>query len=145
MLTMDFDKIAPWVSILSGNMCPRPEFATAVGNIDEEGMQAGVIYENFTRESVSVHVAVRKGTQLDRVFLAAIYDYPFNRLGVERVFLHVAELNIAAKRLAKHMGFRLVVTVPGVYPFNESLLIYRLDKKDCRFLNQEFAKVLEVA
>ena len=66
------------------------------------------------------------------LFLA--FDYPFNQLGVKRIFGQVPEDNHHAIEFNLKFGFRTVARVEGVFPGNIACLVMRLDRENCRML-----------
>ena len=46
----------------------------------------GVIFSNYTGESIAMHSAAWDQHWINRDMLFVIFDYPFNQLGVKRMF-----------------------------------------------------------
>ena len=85
--------------------------------------------------SISMHINSFDPKWATRDFLWAIFDYPFNQLHCEKVFGFTPESNNAALKLAMRLGFTLIAKVPGVYPNDDPLIISRLEKQECKWLN----------
>jgi len=66
--------------------------------------------------------------------LFAVFDYPFNQLGVKRLFGHVPEDNHGARLFNQKMGFQYVARIEGVFKHGIACLVMRLDREQCRFL-----------
>lgn len=101
---------------------------------DGRKLLGGVIYSNFTRESIQAHVAAFAPFWLDRTFLWMIFDYPFNQLKVNRVFCQMREGNAVAIEFNRKLGFKEVCRIDGVFP-GEQLVLTSIERQDCRWLN----------
>lgn len=108
---------------------------TTIGLLDPvKGLVAGVLYQNFNTVNISAHIAAEPGARwLTREFLHAIFDYPFNQLGVKRITGFVPAWNLAAQRFDEHLGFVREATLEDVLPEGD-LIIYRMKRQDCRWL-----------
>lgn len=100
---------------------------------DDERL-GGVIFTNFTGESIGMHSGSWDDHWINRDLLWVSFHYPFEQLGVKRIFGQVPEDNVHAQRFNEKLGFRYVARVEGVYRHNIACLVMRLDKEDCRFL-----------
>jgi RimJ/RimL family protein N-acetyltransferase len=95
----------------------------------------GVIYDSYTHESIMAHIAGWEDRWLNRDLLWVMFDYPFNQMGVKRIFAQVQASNHHAIEFDHKLGFRDVAEIEGVYPGNVSAIIMRMDREDCRWLN----------
>ena len=101
---------------------------------------AGVAYSNYNGVNVECHIASDGSKRwMTRKFLHTIFDYPFNQLGVNRITVCVGEGNSQSRRFVLHLGFELETTLKAAHPSGD-LYIYRLWKKDCRWISQEYSK-----
>ena len=94
----------------------------------------GVIFYNFTGESISLHVASWTPRWIDRDMLWVTFDYPFKQLGVNRIFGMVPEENRHAQQFNVKLGFHYVARVEGFYRGNIACMVMCLERSDCRFL-----------
>jgi RimJ/RimL family protein N-acetyltransferase len=94
----------------------------------------GVIFNNFTEESIMIHSASWAPRWVNRDLLFVTFDYPFNQLGVNRIFGMVPEDNSLARRFNTNLGFRYVARVEGVYKGNIACLVMCMERADCRHL-----------
>lgn len=110
-------------------------------------LAAGVIYTNWTRESIWAHTAVFADRGVNRDLLWLAFDYPFNQLRVQRIFGSVPETKEEALRVNMKMGFKEVARIEGVFEHGAAAIIMRLDRADAeRFLAikpRGFAKATE--
>jgi RimJ/RimL family protein N-acetyltransferase len=101
--------------------------------IDGE-LLGGVIYTDFTGESLFCHIASFHNPWVSRDLLWVVFDYPFNQLGVKRIFGRIPETNLAAIGLNQHMGLKTIAVIPGVYKHGVGSRIMCIERADCRFL-----------
>ena len=132
-------EVVEWVAKRTGEFnC----FGTDIGiGWEKNGLLvAGVAYANFNGVNVECHIASDGSKRwLTREYLETIFDYPFNQLRVNRITLCIGEGNSASRRFALHLGFELETTLEAAHPTG-NLLIYRMWKKDARWISQEFVK-----
>lgn len=94
----------------------------------------GVIFDGFTGGSIQAHVAAFAPFWLNRRFLWMMFDYPFNQLGVGRVFCNIRGANAEALEFNLKLGFKEVVRLDGVFPHDECV-ITSMSRDECRWLN----------
>lgn len=111
-----------------------------------EGMQAigmkrggrltvGALYEGFTKHSVWMHVASVPGSHgFTRNFLRAAFAYPFVQLKLQAVRGYVAETNLAARRFDEKLGFRKEAVLRNAAPDGSDLIMYVMDRSECRYV-----------
>jgi RimJ/RimL family protein N-acetyltransferase len=110
--------------------------------LEEDGeLIAGVVYENYTGSSIWMHVAAVPGRRwLNRAYLYVCFSYPFLQLGVDRIFGWVPADNSEAQRFDEHLGFKQVTTIPSAGADGGDVLIYRMERADCRYLSQRYSE-----
>ncbi len=98
---------------------------------------AGVAYANWNGVAVECHIASDGSKRwLTREYLRIMFDYAFCQLGANRITVCVGQGNADSNRFVKHLGFELECQLAEAHPTG-ALLIYRLFRKDCRFLNTD--------
>lgn len=95
---------------------------------------AGVVYNEYNRVNINMHVAAKGKHWLNRTFLWTAFDYPFNQCGVKRITAFIEDENEEAIRFDEHLGFEYETRMKGAYA-NGDLLIYVLWKDKCRWLD----------
>ncbi len=109
--------------------------AQCIACIDGDGSPlAGVVYDGYNGKSISAHITVVDGRVPSRAWYGAIFDYPFNRLGVNKILGQVASHNSKARALDEHFGFVLEGVVKD-YSNDGDLMLYTMTKDQCRVLN----------
>jgi RimJ/RimL family protein N-acetyltransferase len=111
-----------------------PKKDTSIGRVHNGKLVGGVLFTDYTGESISIHTASWDQHWISRDLLFVVFDYPFNQLEVKRIFGRVPESNYQALRFNRHCGFRDVARVEGVYKHNIAQIVMRCDREDCRFL-----------
>jgi len=95
---------------------------------------AGVAYANWNGVNVECHIASDGSKKwATRGFLRTVFDYPFNQLNVNRITVCVGERNTASRNFVVKLGFTLETTLQAAHPTG-NLLIFRMWKKDCRWI-----------
>jgi len=95
---------------------------------------AGVIYDGYNEVSISAHIWVDDQKLPSKEWYVAIFDYPFNRLGIKKLIGQVNSHNEEASRLDQHFGFIEEARVKD-YSEKGDLIIYTMTKEQCRILN----------
>lgn len=118
--------------------------AQAISCLEDGEIIAGVVYDLYNGRSVNAHIWVHPDRTPSRAWYAAIFDYPFNRLGVDKIVGSVASGNSAARKLDEHFGFELEAVVRG-YSEDGDLLLYTMTRAQCRVLNSpRWGKVIQL-
>ena len=107
------------------------ERSNAIGLVKDDGIVAGVIFENWNGRSIMAHM-VAEG-RLNRDFIRAIFDYSYRVCGVAKTICPVAETNERSVALVKHMGFTEEARLRDCSPQGD-IVLFTLTKADCRFL-----------
>lgn len=110
-----------------------PKLDIAIARVRRDKLIGGVLFTDFTGESVAIHTASWDEHWVNRDLIFVVFDYPFNQLGVKRIFGRVPETNIQARNFNLHCGFVDVARIEGVYKHNVAQIIMRLNREDCRF------------
>lgn len=95
----------------------------------------GVLFQSYTRESIAIHSASWDPYWINRDMLYVTFHYPFNQLGVKRIFGQVPETNTHAQEFNVKVGFEYVARIEGVYPHNVACMVMCLERDRCRFLS----------
>lgn len=114
--------------------CEYGDLSTNIARVKDDTLMGGAVYQAFTGESIQMHVAGIGRTWANRDLLWVGYHYPFEQLGVERLFAQVPEDNIASQQLCLHAGWEYVARIEGVYRGGLACLVMKMERKNCRFL-----------
>jgi RimJ/RimL family protein N-acetyltransferase len=111
-----------------------PASGACICRLKDDVRIGGVIYSNFTGESIAMHTASWDEHWVNRDLIYLAFDYPFNQLKVKRIFGLVPEDNVRARKFNENVGCRTVARIEGVFPGDVACLVMRLDREDCRLL-----------
>lgn len=108
----------------------------AIGITYDDKMVAGVVYNGLTEDMRDCHmtIASEKPHWAGRLVLRALFDYPFNQLGVARVTAMTNQKNKKSKNLLKRLGFMHEGCIRYYYNPNEGALIYGMLKSECKWI-----------
>jgi len=112
----------------------NPEVDIVICRVRDNVRLGGVLFNNYNEESIQIHSASWLPRWGNRDLLFITFDYPFNQLGVKRIFGMVPEDNRKALAFNAHLGFRHVARVEGVYKDGVACMVMCMERHDCRFL-----------
>lgn len=125
------DGIAQWVC--ASAHCEYHPGMPAIGWIADGVPVAGVVYSDFTGTSIGIHSRCDDRKKVSRQWFWAIFDYPFNQLGVKRLTGLVSTANLEAQRVDEHLGFVEEARLKDYFPEGDAI-IYCMRKEDCKWL-----------
>jgi|TARA_R100001530_G_scaffold3596_5_gene5285 RimJ/RimL family protein N-acetyltransferase len=136
IITQPKEDIAHFVSGIIGERQHFPfENYSAIGLIKDDELVAGVIYNHATGSNIMAHIAAVEGKKwLTREFLFAMFDYPFNQLGVRRITGLVPKKNTVARRFDTHLGFKYEGNMRNALP-DDDMIIYGMLREKCKWLD----------
>ena len=133
--TQDSELVGKWVTEKAGGRYTKG--ATGMGIIKDGKLEVGIMYDGFTGRGGSILMSSRcdnpKATS--KWFYWAIFDYPFNQLGVKRCNVLVHENNERALKLNIKLGFVRDTVIKDYFPDGDAVLL-AMYKKDCRWLKE---------
>lgn len=131
--------VVEWVGARMGFQQYFPN-ATGIGWARGGKICCGVTYEGYNGASINAHIAAVEGRRwLTRKFLWAIFDYPFNQVGVGRITATIAEGNTAARRFNEHLGFTVEARLERAHP-SGAIIVSRMFKDECRWISPAFSQ-----
>lgn len=137
MTTLEFDLETVYMFVrerIDGGIA-RIEGMRALGLRRNGELVAGVVYEGYNGKNIWMHVAAVPGSKwMSRDYLRAVFVYPFEVCGVDRVSGYVNESNHKAQRFNEHLGFKQEARLRGAAPDGGDVILYTMWREDCRFL-----------
>lgn len=124
----------PYLTKMIG--CMASPHAQCIVCVEDERAIAGVLYDGFNGASIMAHIWVDVDKKPSREWFAAIFDYPFNRLGVVKIVGQVKSTNEEALRLDRHLGFVHEATIADYYE-DADLLLLTMKADQCRILTSK--------
>ena len=138
-LCFDAEIVGQWVLEKAGGEW-TPRRGTAIGQVKDGKLNAGVVYEDYSGTNIFCHIA-GEGNWANRKFLGIIYDYPFNQLNVKRITVPVASTNEKAIKLVEQMGFTLELPLAQAIPDGD-IYLFRMFKDECKYIKGKKYAVL---
>ena len=114
--------------------CDRVVARTRFTADGDEVLMGGSVFQNFTHESIAIHVAAWEGHWINRELLHQTFAYPFIQLGVQRIFGQVPADKPDVLAFDLNLGFREIARIPKVFEGGVDDIIVCMERADCRFL-----------
>lgn len=130
------DAVGEWVAEKTAGAYFK-EKSAAIGLERNGAIQAGVIYENWNGKSIVCHIAFTG--KLTAPFLGAVFAYPFNKCGAEKIIAPIASSNHKARMLVGNMGFREEARLKDA-SLEGDIVLFTLPRDECRFLGERYGK-----
>ena len=111
--------------------------SNALGLRKDGELVAGVVYENWNGRSVVCHIAFMG--RLTPSYLAAVFDYPFNVCGVDKIIAPVSSGNSKALRLVGKMGFTEEARIHNA-DTDGDIVFLTMARESCRFLGRRYGQ-----
>ena len=113
---------------------PLPQTTQCIGQLKDGNLVAVAGYTNFMPKACEIHIGSVGEHWASKDFIWAVFDYPFNKLGVSVILGQICADNIDALKLNRHLGFKVVAEIPDAH-MSGDLVIMAMKKEECRFLN----------
>lgn len=123
-----FDLVSRYTSI------SRVEDQKGVGLEIGDDLVAGVVYGEYNRVNVWMHVAIVPNRRATMEFVWYVFHYPFVELGCKRVSASVEASNAASRRLCEHLGFEQEAVLHGAASDGGDVILYVMWKESCRYV-----------
>ena len=107
-----------------------------ISRTDDYGkLLGGMIYYGHTGQSISVHIAGFDPHWISKDLLWIAFNYPFVQLKCANIFCQLRSRNFKALDFIRKIGFKQEVVIPEVFSDDEDMIVGRLRKDECRWLN----------
>lgn len=103
---------------------------------DERGIQAMAVFDSWTVDACSVHLAIANPMAIRSGLLNEIGRHLFIENNRKRIFGLVPDNNDKALKLDTHIGMRIVAHIPDALSEGVGYHVMRMDKEDCRWIEQ---------
>ena len=97
-------------------------------------IKLGVIYEGYNVWDVNMHIVLTDRRAITRRVLQAGFDFPFNRLKVQRVTGLVPVDNMAAREFDEKLGFVQEGRKRHAFAGKVDGIYYGMLREDCRWI-----------
>lgn len=108
---------------------------------DEKGVfKCGAVFDSFTVDSCSVHLAIVSPMCIRAGFLNALANHLFITCKRTFIFGLVPCNNAKAIKFNSHLGWKEVTRIPDAIRSGVGYVVMRMDKEECRWLSKEVKK-----
>jgi L-amino acid N-acyltransferase YncA len=129
VLNQDYQK--EWASNLLN--LPLPDDAVCLGQVINGELRACVVYCNFQGKSCQTHICSTGKHWMSKEYLWAMFDYPFEKLGLKVILAVIAGSNEKSLKLSRKLGFKDVAKIPDAHDDGD-LVILTMRPDECRWL-----------
>lgn len=129
-------EVGEWVCSQTGGGYHEAR-SNALGLRKDGELVAGVVYENWNGRSVVCHIAFQG--RLTPAYLAAVFDYPFNVCGVDKIIAPVSSGNSKALKLVGKMGFTEEARIHNADTAGD-IVFLTMARDSCRFLGKRYGQ-----
>jgi hypothetical protein len=109
---------------------------SAIGQMRDGILVAGVMYDEYTGASISMHARIDSPGAITKKFWRMCFDYPFNQLKVKRITGLIKATNARSRRLVSHLGGHIEAVLSDYFPDGDGI-VYIMRREDCRCLKLE--------
>lgn len=114
----------------------NPDVDVVISHVTSEGnLLGGVIYEGFTGGCIFMHQAGFDSRWLVGNMLWLVFDYPFNKLKVNKVAGTINSTNEELLAFNERLGFKEEARIKDAYRDGGDLIVMTMDRASCRWLN----------
>ena len=106
----------------------------ALGLVDAERIWAAVIYTDYSRFNICMHVAAEGRQWMTKAYLLAVFEYPFIQLQCDRVTAFVASKNARSRHFCERIGFKEEGRLREAHA-GDDLIAYGMLKRECRWID----------
>ena len=134
LITNDRARVGKWVAERVGRDSPWVD-SPALGLEQDGELIAGIVIDGICPNARgSMHCAGVGKRWLNREFLFSCFDYAFRVLDLKVLLNPVSLENKDSMRFTEHIGFREIAQIPYAWDGKETLVLYELQRADCRWL-----------
>lgn len=94
-------------------------------------------FDSFLGKTCQIHVVNFNKKYTPRKLLFAVFDYAFNKAGVETLLGVVNSNNEDAMKYDQNLGFKEVYRLEGMHDDGGDLVLFAMKKADCRFIREK--------
>ena len=136
ILLNDKEAVGDFVGLLLGTTEPWTNYE-AIGIVKNDEIIAGVVIEDYVLNArCSVHCAGIGKKWLTRDFLSVVFNYVFVQLDCKVIVNIVESSNLDSVKFTSHLGFTNVYTVKGGGADGGDVLIFEMQKQDCKWIRE---------
>jgi hypothetical protein len=123
--------LANWISNKLGGEVPKN--LMCIGQEIDGELKAVSSYSNFQGKSCNFSLA-GEGNFMNKDYLWAMFDYPFNILKLKVIIATIAGNNEKSLKLSRHLGFKEIANIADAHK-DGNLIIMVMKREDCKWLH----------
>lgn len=120
---------------IAGGCFYNPESNVVISREKDGKLLGGVVFQAYNGASIVIQVASFDPHWLDRDMLWMAFHYPFEQLGVQKLFTQTPSNNLKALDFNRKLGFKDEARIAGVFR-DADLVIRSMCREDCRWLKR---------
>lgn len=113
----------------------NPECDHVISRSENGKLLGGVIFQGYTGASIGIHVGSFDPRWLNKDMLWIAFHYPFDQLGVQKLFGQIPSDNRKALDFNNKLGFKEEARIAGVFP-DADLVVMSMRREECRWLKR---------
>lgn len=121
-----------WINAKLG--IPLSEDFRAIGVVQDSCLCAVVAYNGYTGRTCFMHSAIDDPSVINRTFVKAIFDYPFNQCKLTHVLAMVESSNTRAMDIDRRLGFREVNRFEGAGLDGGDVVLLAMSRNECKWI-----------
>lgn len=121
-----------WLSeSLGGDL---PDNTQCIGQEIDGEVKAVAGYAAFKGKSCNFSLASNGSNWMNKDFLWAMFDYPFNKLNLKVIIATIAGNNDKSLKLSRHLGFKEIASIADAHQDGD-LVIMIMKRENCKWLH----------
>lgn len=109
--------------------------AIGITNAEDTDLIGAVLYTGYQPVAGTVEVwGVGEGNWLTPTKLKAMFSYPFEELGCNRITMRVDRINKHARDVVRRLGFKEEGNLREALGPGRDLIVYGMLKRECRWI-----------
>lgn len=129
-----------WAWLNSKIGTPLSEDFRAVGLVRGGCIQAVAGYNAWVGKTCCFHGAIDNRSAIDRTYLRAIFEYPFDQCGIRVLLAAVSETNDRSLSFCDRSGFRRIDILTAAGLEGEDMILLKLERANCTWLRDRHGK-----
>ena len=126
-----------WAFVNERTGVPWSSDFRAIGVVQDDCLKAAIAYNGFTGRMCFMHSAIDDPAVINRTFVRAIFEYPFQQLGLTHIVALVEGSNKRALDIDLRCGFRETRRLEGAATDGTDLHVLEMTRNECRWLRNE--------
>jgi len=132
VVTDDQEFLRLWISKALGGDAPKD--MQLIGQEIDGEIKAVAGYSAFEGKACNFSFAGDGGNWMNKDFLWAMFDYPFNKLNLKVIIATIAGSNYKSLKLSRNLGFKQIANIADAHQDGD-LVIMIMRRENCKWLH----------